>query len=187
MSAIVSYTSRQSISSAFRIKLVDPRLPAQDLRLIYQWDSEGLLLVVSQAEGVRQVFFAADEVGRDVPAFLSTKSWASVAERCQSNLPIRELDPDAFFEKAEDELRELHAQGVLSGEGLDEALSMHADYADTLDVEGFKNYLTLDNLTDVLEQSEVYKVTDEEVHFWKVLWKAVVSKSRTLHQQTLPA
>jgi hypothetical protein len=187
MSSTVSYTSRQSLSKAFRIKLIDQRLPIQELRLLYQLDSDGLLLVVSQPEGVRQVFFSADELGEDVPGFLASKSWALVASRCQSSLAIQEVDPEVFFERAELALRDLHTKCVLSGDDLAAGLDMCSIYSQTLDVEAFKTYLILENLMDVAEQSQVYKVTDEELLFWKVVWKAVVGKSRALHQERMIA
>jgi hypothetical protein len=187
MSSSVSYTSRQSLSKAFRIKLIDPRLPSQELRLLYQLDSDGLLLVVSQPEGVRQVFFSADELGADVPGFLSSKSWALVAARCQSSLGTQELDPEIFFERAELGMRDLHTKGVMSSDDLAAGLDMCSFYSATLDVEALKTYLILENLMDVVEQSQVYKVTDEELLFWRVVWKAVVGKSRLLHQERLTA
>ena len=184
MSSLVSYTCRQSLSKAFRIKLVDPRLPIQEVRLLYQLDNEGLLLVVSQTEGIRQVFFPAEEVGQDVPGFLASKSWAGVAARCLSSLSVKELDQEVFFERAEQGMRGLYAKGVMWEADLVDALEMSSIYRNTLDVEAFKTYLILENLGDVVEQSEVYKVTDEELLFWRVLWKAVVSKSRALHQES---
>lgn len=183
MSSTVLYTSRQSVSRAFRIKLVDPRLPTQELRLLYQWDSEGLLLVVSQPEGVRQVFFPAEEVGHDVPGFLARKSWATVAARSQSSLATKELDHEAFFERAEEGIRDLYSKRVLSDQILEDSLEMCSFYSNTLDVEAFQSYLILENLLDVVEHSKVYKVTDEELLFWRALWKAVVSKSRSIHQE----
>jgi hypothetical protein len=183
MSNTVLYTCRQSVSRAFRIKLVDPRLPTQELRLLYQWDSEGLLLVVSQAEGVRQVFFPAEEVGHDVPGFLACKSWAMVAARSQSSLTTQELDHEVFFERAEEGIRDLHAKRVLSDQILEDSLDMCSFYSATLDVDAFKSYLILENLLDVVEYSQVYKVTDDELLFWRALWKAVVGKARNLHQE----
>lgn len=175
-----SYTSRNAVSRAFRIKLIDPRLPRQELRLMFQYDAEGLLLIISQSHGVRQVFFPANEVGQDIVGFLAGKCSDGIAARCQSSVDNQEIDLPLFFWNVEDNLVRLRSEGVISPQVCRDALDTLEQYRAELNAEDLQTFLHLENLSDVAEASLVYRATEEELMFWKVVWKAVVAKARVL-------
>lgn len=183
MITIGSYTSRNAVSRAFRIKLIDPRLPRQELRLMFQYDAEGLMLVVSQSHGVRQVFFPAHDVGQDIVAFLVGMCPDSIAYRCQSSIENREIDLPIFFRNVEASLGRLRSLGVLSKDAWADCFVTLEHYRDGLNAEALQSFLYLENLSDVVEESLVYKATDEELVFWRVVWKAVVAKSKLLEAE----
>lgn len=187
MITIGSYTSRNAVSRAFRIKLIDPRLPRQELRLMFQYDAEGLLLIVSQSHGVRQVFFPAHEVGQDIVAFLAGKCPDSIAARCQSSIDNLEIDLPIFFWNVEDNLCRMRSRGVLSNDACADAFETLEHYRAELNAEALQSFLHLENLSDVVEASLAYKATDEELVFWRVVWKAVVAKARVLEQELATA
>lgn len=176
--------SRRSASAAFDIHVINKSLINIAFRLAFVRDTNGLLLIVSQDRCVRQVAFSNEEVGDDVQSFLAVQDPAVVAGKVLSTDSVHELDDEQFFVLVEQHLVELNERCVISSEALQEHMAMLEVFREYMNSEGLISYLHMENLSDVVEDSQVLMVKPEEVHFWKTIWKSIVNKAVAMNGQS---
>jgi hypothetical protein len=176
-------TSRRSASAAFSIQVINTSLVNIAFRLMFVRDISGLLVVVSQDNCIRQVAFTDEEVGDDVQSFLAVQDPAAVAAKVISTHPVRELDDEQFFDRVEQNLRSLNERCVISNEAFGDHMSMVDLYRENISSECLTSYLILENLQDVVENSQVHQIIPEEIHFWKSIWKPIVNKASAMSGQ----
>lgn len=174
-------TSRRSDSAAFDVKLINQHLVGISFKLMFVRDDSGLVLIVSQGSHIRQVTFDSEEVGDDVQSFLAVQDPSEVATRVISNLNPQELDMDRFFLEVVKNLHGLYRKNILDEPAMTQHLEELVYWRESCDPEACITYLHLENLSDVVEDSKIYQVKPEEVHFWHTIWKAVVNKSSALN------
>lgn len=173
--------SRRCQSAAFDMKVVSPYIPKQQFILMFTRTSTELVVMISQGSVIRQVRFDGDVVGDDAQSFLAVQDPAAIAAGAVSTGESRELDCEAFFDAAALGLASLNNQQVRSQEDYTSDLEMLAFYRESEDPEAFVTYLQLENLLDVVEDSMIYRIKDDEVQFWKAVWKSVISKSVSIN------
>lgn len=173
-------TSRRSASAAFDVQIINHHQVSTSFKLVFVSDPGGLMLVVSQGRHVRQVTFAAEDVGDDIQSFLAVQDPATVASRVVSNIDPQELDDDQFFIEVEQRLAKLHSRSIMSDATLEQLKESLSYWRDGCNTEGLINELHLENLSDVVADCAVFKAKDEEVEFWQAIWKSVINKSSAM-------
>lgn len=173
-------TSRKSGSAAFDVQIINQHLVKVAFRLMFVRDSSSLVLIVSQGHCIRQVTFDSQDVGDDVQSFLAVQDPSEVAKRVMSSQNAQELDVERFFLEVVRNIHSLYRKGVMTTEDLTDHLEEISYRLESYDSEACITYLHLQNLSDVVEDSKVYRVKPEEVTFWQTIWKSVVNKSSAM-------
>lgn len=173
-------TSRRSAIAAFDMQVINQYKISTGFRLVYVLDSKSLLIIVSRKDGVRQVAFNAEDVGENVQRFLAGLDPSQVASRVQSSDGTRELDDDQFFLAVASNILKIYKKGILADDIYAQHLEEIGYWREACNAEGCINYLHLENLSDVVEDSMVYRVKPEEISFWNLIWKSVVTKSGSI-------
>lgn len=173
--------SRRSVSAAFDIQLINQSLVKVSFKLMLMRDVSGLTLIVSHNGQVRQVAFADSEVGTDIRRFLAAQDPAHVAARVVSSMETQELDMDQFFLAVAQNLHRVYRKGVLDEPTLTQHLEELIQWRENCDPQACIAYLHQENLSDVADDSLIYRIKPEELAFWQSIWKSVVTKASSLN------
>ncbi len=167
---------------AYSVKTLRGEHQVIDCRIMLSRDRETLTLVVVEGDAVRMVSLTDPLVLTDSQAFLAGINPATVAGQCHSSLETKAVDEELFFNEVVSNLVRLNKRGVLVDSLFNDHLDEVEVYRESLDVQGLSDYLILENLQDVVDDSTLLRTTAQEVLFWQSIWRTVVTKAATLNK-----